>query len=54
MKAFEEGHWDVAKTHFEDILEQSHGKDGPSIYILKRMKEYDNCAPADWQGCWNS
>lgn len=54
MKAFEEGHWDVAKTHFEDVLDQSHGKDGPALYLLKRMKDCDNCAPVDWMGCWNS
>ena len=54
MKAFEAGQWDVAQKHFNDVLEQSRGKDGPSKYLLGRMKEYNFKAPDDWQGCWSS
>ena len=45
MKAYEDGQWDVAGKHFSDVLEQSRGKDGPSLYLLKRLKEYNFTAP---------
>ncbi|KAL7469701.1 hypothetical protein ACHAXS_009970 [Conticribra weissflogii] len=52
MEAFEEGNWYVAKTNFEQVLQTSDGKDGPSLHLLRRMKEYDFVAPESWQGYW--
>ena len=53
MEAFEAGSWDAARLHFDAVLEKSGGKDGPSRYLLGRMKEYDYNAPDDWRGYWN-
>jgi len=52
IDAFEAGKWDFAKARFNDVLEQSGGKDGPSRYLLGRMKEHNFCAPDSWQGYW--
>ena len=52
INAFEAGEWDVAKARFNDVLRDSNGKDGPSQYLLKRMKMYNFCAPDSWQGYW--
>ncbi|KAL7552648.1 hypothetical protein ACHAWF_015882 [Thalassiosira exigua] len=52
MEAFEEGRWDVAKDRFDEVLAESDGKDGPSLYLLKRMGEHDFRAPDSWQGYW--
>jgi len=52
IEAFEEGNWDLAKTGFEQVLQKSDGKDGPSLYLLGKMKEYDFVAPESWQGYW--
>lgn len=52
MKAFEDGKWDVANTHFIDVLEKSGGIDGPALYLQGKMKEYNFIAPKTWQGYW--
>lgn len=54
MNAFEEGKWDVAKSHFDDVTRQSDGNDGPSRYLLGRMKEYNYQAPSSWEGYWEN
>ena len=52
MDAFEAGTWDVAQAHFNEVLRQSNGKDGPARYLLQRMKVHSFCAPDSWQGYW--
>jgi hypothetical protein len=41
MDAFEVGQWGVARDHFNDVLDQSGGTDGPSRFLLKRMEEHN-------------
>jgi len=50
MTYFEKGQWDLARDHFNIVLEQSGGKDGPSLHLLQRMNEHNYCAPDSWQG----
>lgn len=50
MNSFEKGQWDLARDHFNVVLEQSGGKDGLSQHLLQRMKELDYRAPDSWQG----
>ncbi|KAL9180261.1 hypothetical protein ACHAXT_008231 [Thalassiosira profunda] len=52
MAAFEAGKWDVARAHFDEVLKESEGKDGPSRYLLGRMNEHNYQAPASWRGYW--
>mmetsp|Transcript_4375 Transcript_4375/g.9690 ORF Transcript_4375/g.9690 Transcript_4375/m.9690 type:complete len:878 (-) Transcript_4375:81-2714(-) len=52
MDAFEAGKWDIAKIHFNNVLVDSGGTDGPSQYLLGRMKKHNFCAPDSWQGYW--
>mmetsp|Transcript_37968 Transcript_37968/g.79521 ORF Transcript_37968/g.79521 Transcript_37968/m.79521 type:complete len:864 (-) Transcript_37968:224-2815(-) len=53
MDAFEAGKWAIAKNHFDDVLQQSGGKDGPSRYLLGRMEQHKFSAPDSWQGYWS-
>jgi hypothetical protein len=50
MTYYEKGQWDLARDHFNIVLEQSGGKDGPSLHLLHRMNELNYCAPDSWQG----
>jgi hypothetical protein len=50
MTYFEKGQWDLARDHFNIVLGQSGGNDGPSLHLLQRMKEHNYCAPDSWQG----
>ncbi|KAL3809302.1 hypothetical protein ACHAXA_009426 [Cyclostephanos tholiformis] len=50
MTSFEKGEWDIARDHFNIVLELSGGKDGPSQHLLRQMKELNYCAPENWQG----
>lgn len=50
MNAFEAGQWGVAQDHFNCVLDQSGGTDGPSRFLLQRMEEHNFCAPVSWQG----
>ncbi len=50
MTYFEKGQWNLARDHFNIVLEQSGGNDGPSLHLLQRMKEHNYCAPDSWQG----
>lgn len=50
MNAFEAGQWGVAQDHFNCVLDQSGGMDGPSRFLLQRMEEHNFCAPVSWQG----
>lgn len=52
MDAFEAGKWDVAKIHFENVLESSGGKDGPSRCLLGRIEKHCFSAPESWRGYW--
>ena len=50
MTSFEKGEWDIARDHFNIVLELSGGKDGPSQHLLRQMKELNYCAPENWRG----
>ena len=50
MAAYEKGQWGLAREHFNFVLEQSDGKDGPALNLLRRMGEHNYCAPESWQG----
>lgn len=51
MNAFVAGQWGVARGHFNYVLDQSGGMDGPSHFLLQKMEEHNFCAPDSWQGC---
>jgi len=50
MAAYEKGQWGLAREHFNFVLEQSDGKDGPALNLLRRMGEHNYSAPESWQG----
>lgn len=50
MAAYEKGQWGLAREHFNFVLEQSDGKDGPALNLLRRMGKHNFCAPESWQG----
>lgn len=50
IHAFVNGDWASAITHFNEVLELTGGKDGPSRNIMTKMAEYEFKAPPDWKG----
>ena len=51
MHAFIEGDWKKATEMFQNVLNITAGKDGPSKNILRHMEEdYGGKVPMDWRG----
>jgi len=50
IRAFVDGDWGSASSHFNEVLDLTNGEDGPSKHIIEKMAEYDFKVPKDWKG----
>ena len=50
IAAYIAGDWPTAEHIFNDTLNLSSGKCGPSKFLLKFIKESGGIAPRDWPG----
>ena len=50
IRAYVAGDWSTAATKFKEVLDLTHGKDGPSKHLLSRMERHSFKVPVDWKG----
>ena len=50
INAFINGDWAKARDLFEETMQRSDGKDGPSNFLIAIIDEHSGTAPHDWPG----
>jgi class 3 adenylate cyclase len=50
ITAYIKGDWQKARDIFHETMRQSHGKDGPSKFLMEVIDEHQGTAPHDWPG----